>query len=89
VVSRLTGHLQHELTLGELVSWAEGVMMDGEFEEGHYEAIRDIVSRLGVAHVRAFGLTWEDCERFLGRLGCTVRVEVTSARDALGITNAG
>ena len=78
VISRLTGYLQHELTLDELVDWAEAAMMEGEFEQTRFEVIRDIVSRLGVADVRAFGLTWEDCEAFLGRLGCTVRVEVSS-----------
>ena len=52
--------------------------MEAEFEEDRHGAIRDIVSRLGVADVRAFGPTWEDCEQFLGRLGCTVRVEVTA-----------
>jgi len=78
VIWRLTGHLQHELTLDELVGWAEEAMMDAEFQEDGYGVIRDIVSRLGVADVRAFGLTWEDCEQFLGWLGCTVRVEVTS-----------
>ena len=78
VVSRLTGYLQHELTLDELVGWAEEAMVDAEFEDDRYEAIRDIVSRLGVADVRAFGPTWEDCEQFLGRLGCKVRVEVTA-----------
>ena len=71
VISRLTGYLQHELTVDELVDWAEGAIMEGEFEPTHFEAIRDIVSRLGVADVRAFGLTWEDCEAFLGRLGCS------------------
>jgi len=35
------------------------------------------VSRLGVADVKAFGLTWEDCEQFLKQLGYSVRVEVT------------
>ena len=79
VVTQLTSYLQHELTLDELVGWAEEAMMEGEFEASRFEVIRDIVSRLGVADVRAFGLTWEDCEAFLGRLGCTVRVEVTSA----------
>lgn len=77
VVAKLTSYLQHELTLDELVAWAEEAMMEGEFEETRFESIRDIVSHLGVADVKAFGLTWEDCESFLGRLGCTVRVEVS------------
>jgi len=77
VVSQLTAYLHHELTLAELVDWAEEVMMEGELAREHYETIRDIVTRLGVADVKAFGLTWEDCERFLEQLGYTVRVEVS------------
>ena len=78
VVSQLTSHVKHKVTVDELVGWAEEAMMGAEFDEDDYEAIRDIMSRLGVADVRAFGLTWEDCEQFLGRLGCTVHVEVAS-----------
>jgi len=42
------------------VSWAEGAMMNGEIDENEAAAISDVVSRLGVADVREFGLTWED-----------------------------
>ena len=78
VASRLTAYLRHELALAELVDWAERAMMEGEFAPEHYETVRDIVARLGVADMRAFGLTWEDCERFLQQLGYTVRVEVSA-----------
>jgi hypothetical protein len=37
---------------------------------------RLVVSRLGVADVRAFGLTWEDCENLLARPGYRTSVEV-------------
>lgn len=78
VADRLTAYLQHELSLTNLVAWAEEAMLDGEFADEKYEAIRDIVSRLGVADVKAFGLTWEDCERFLNQLGYNVRIEVVA-----------
>ena len=29
--------------------------------------------------LNAFGPIWKDCEQFLGRLGCTEPVEVTSS----------
>jgi|CXWL01.1.fsa_nt_gi hypothetical protein len=35
--------------------------MDGEFYPAHPPIIRDVVARIGVADVRAFGLTSEDC----------------------------
>ena len=59
-----------------MVDWAETAMMDEEFEEEHCELLRDIISRIGLADVRAFGLTWEDCEDFLSRLGYKVSVTV-------------
>jgi len=78
VADKLISYLHHELPLAELVAWAEQAMLDGEFADENYETIRAIVSRLGVADVQAFGLTWEDCEWFLSQLGYTVRIEVVA-----------
>jgi hypothetical protein len=79
VASKLTDYLSHRMTLAEMVDWAEQAVMEEEFDQTNLETIRDIVSRLGLADVRAFGLTWEDCEAFLSRLGYRVRVEVSAA----------
>ena len=79
VARKLEDYLCHRLTLAELVEWAEQVMMEEEFDEINLDTLRDIVSRLGLADVRAFGLTWEDCEAFLSRLGYQVHVEVLAA----------
>ncbi|GJL63253.1 MAG: hypothetical protein NPIRA04_19070 [Nitrospirales bacterium] len=76
VVDKLAAYLQHEVSLHELVSWAESAMMEAKFENAHFTAIRDVVARLGVADVRAFGLTWEDCEELLGRLGYAAQVHI-------------
>lgn len=76
VAEKLTSFLHHELELAELVDWAENIMMDGDFDEDNYEILRDIVSRLGVADVRTFGITWEECERFLNQLGYSVNIQV-------------
>jgi hypothetical protein len=79
VAEKLGDYLRHRLTLAELVDWAELAMMEEEFDESNLETLRDIVSRLGLADVRAFGVTWEDCESFLSRLGYQVQVEVSTA----------
>jgi len=76
VVDKLAGYLQHEVSLAALVTWAETALMDGEFEPNHFGEIRDVVARLGVADVRAFGLTWEDCEQLLQRLGYAAHVHI-------------
>ena len=78
VADRLTAYLHHELSLADLVDWAEQAMMEGEFSMENHEVIRDVVGRLGVADVKAFGLTWEACERLLTRLGYSVRIEVVA-----------
>ena len=54
--------------------------MDGEFEGNHFGDIRDVVARVGVADVRAFGLTWEDCEHLLRRLGYSAHIRIEATR---------
>ena len=74
--AKLTAFLHHELSLAQLVDWAETALLDGEFADQDRDALRFVVSRLGVADVRAFVLTWEDCENLLDHLGYRTRVEV-------------
>ena len=79
VAEKLAAYLRHETTLKEIVDWAEQAMMEGEFEESHLPATRDAVARIGVADVRAFGLTWEDSEQLLKMLGYCAHVEISAA----------
>jgi hypothetical protein len=79
LASRLRDYLQHRLTRAELVDWAERAMMEGTFEDDDVDLIRDVTSRLGLADVREFGLTWEDCEAYLSRLGYRAKVDVVHA----------
>jgi hypothetical protein len=78
VVRKLEAYLLHQLSLDDLDAWANDAMMDGEFEEEHFDTNRDAVARLGLADVRAFGLTWEDCEKLLKQLGYNARVEIVA-----------
>lgn len=50
--------------------------MDGDFESS---VVRDAVARLGVADVRAFGLTWDDCRQLLNDLGFDAEVRIQAA----------
>lgn len=79
VAEKLTAYLQHRITLAQLVHWAENAMLEDEFANDSFDATRDVVARLGVADVRAFGLTWEDCEDLLHRLGYSASVSVVAA----------
>ena len=76
VAEKLSAYLHHEIALSNLVDWAEWAMMEGEFAPQNVEVIRNVVSRMGVADVKSFGLSWEDCEEFLSQLGYAVRIEV-------------
>ena len=79
-VAEIVGkYLRHELSIEELVDWAETAMMEGEFDGEYFDDIRNVVARLGLADVRAFGLTWEDCDKLLGTLGYSTRVEIVVA----------
>jgi hypothetical protein len=76
VAQKLNDYLHHRLGLDEPMSWAEAAMMEEDFESSDFETIRDIIAQLGLADVRSFGLTWNDCEDFLPRLGYKVRLDV-------------
>jgi hypothetical protein len=78
VAGQIAAYLHHELSLAQLVAWAEQSLLDGEFAEGEAGTISVVVARLGVADVRTFGLAWEDCEELLHQLGFTPRVEVVA-----------
>lgn len=80
VVDKLEKYLHRRLSLKDLVDWAEEAMREEGFEEAHFEEIREVISRLGLADVRAFGLTWEDCQEMLQRLGYHVTIQISEAR---------
>ena len=79
VAKKLAAYLQHELRLGDLVDWAENAMQDCEFDLKHAKTIASVVARIGVADVREFGITWEDCENMLKQLGYSARVDIVAA----------
>lgn len=79
VADKIAAYLQHSITLEQLVDWAENALMKGEFAEDDIQTLRRVVPRLGVADVRAFGLTWEDCEQLLKELGYSAHVDIVAA----------
>ncbi len=79
MAAQLRDYLQHRITRAALVDWAESALMEEEFDESDLDVIRDVTARLGLADVREFGLSWEDCERYLDSLGYRTRVDVIRA----------
>lgn len=76
VADKLADYLHQQLPLDQLVDWAEQQVMECDFES---TAVRDVVARLGVADVRAFGLTWDECQRLLHELGYAAQVHIETA----------
>jgi hypothetical protein len=76
VALKLIDYLYHRITLPQLIDWAEWAMMDADFDARDLNLLREIVGRLGLADVRAFGITWDDCENYLSRLGYRVNITV-------------
>jgi len=79
VANQIAAYLHHEISLAQLVDWAERALLDGDLAERDAKTLSSVIARLGVADVRAFGLAWEDCEEMLHKLGFAPRVEVIAA----------
>ena len=62
-----------------IADWSVRALNEGELAEADAKTLSFVVARLGVADARAFGLTWEDCEDLLHKLGFTPHVEVVIA----------
>ena len=78
VAEKIAAYLHHEITLAQLVDWAERALLDGELAEPDAPTLSTVIARLGVADVRAFGLAWDDCEDLLHKLGFAPRVQVVA-----------
>ncbi len=76
---KIAAYLHHEITLAQLVDWAENAIMEGEFEPLASRTLADALGKVGLADVRPFGLTWEDCEAILHELGYAAHVDVVAA----------
>jgi hypothetical protein len=76
VAEKLGNYLHGELALRELVDWSENSIAEGEFES---PKLLEIVARLGLADVRAFGLAWEDFQEILHALGFSAKVDLVAA----------
>jgi hypothetical protein len=79
VANRIAAYLHHRTTLDQLVDWAENALMEGELDENDAQVLSAVIARLGVADVRAFGLTWDDCEQLLRQLGFAAQVQITAS----------
>lgn len=75
IANKLLAYLQHRVSLRDLVDWAERSLMNGSYEEDEFHTIRNALSQLGLADVKAFGLEWKDCEAIMESLGFKLEVK--------------
>ncbi len=76
VADKLSHYLQGQMSLEALVDWAEEAMLDGDIDPQDSLVLPEIIGQLGLADVRAFGLTWEDCQKLFHRLGFQAHIFV-------------
>ena len=80
ILERLDAYLNHQITLAELVNWAENTLIEPDIPASEdAELLMDVLSYLGAADTRGFPLTWDILSDFMGRLGGSVRVIVETA----------
>jgi hypothetical protein len=77
VAEKVEGYLRSRVSLDTLVDWAEHAIMEEGFDPGKGCDLRDAIARLGIADVREFGLTIEDCRALLRRIGYQLDVQLT------------
>ncbi len=68
IADKLLAYLQHHMSLADLVQWAEQSLISGSYEDDEEHTIRNTLSQLGLADVKAFGLEWKDCEAIMEKL---------------------
>ena len=77
VAEKFLACLNRELSLDELVDWAEDTVFEADFDPEDTDLLMDIVGYLGAADAPGFELTWEVCYDILTRLGLPVKVVPT------------
>ena len=76
VADKLLAYFEGNLSLAQLVDWAENAMLYAEFPIAEIDDITDVLGQIGLADVRAFGLTWEDATAIMKKLGYRMKVQV-------------
>jgi hypothetical protein len=80
ILDKINAYLNHQITLPELVAWAESLLVEPHFPETeNADLSMDILMYLGAADTRGFPLTLEILTDVLERLGGSVKVIVEVA----------
>jgi hypothetical protein len=74
IIQQLNKYLARELSLEELIEWAEHTLAAGGLSPDDESLLQDLVARAGEPDSATFGLTIEEWSRLLRRLGQELRV---------------
>jgi hypothetical protein len=72
----ILSYLRHEISLTQFVGWAEDSLLEAQFSDEDMDVLTRVFGRLGLADVRTFGLSWEECEEMMHMLGYTLQVQM-------------
>jgi len=79
VADQILRYINRKISLDELVDWAEEAIREADFDARETGILRDIVGHLGLADVKEFGLTWDDCYEYLHRMGYDISVRISKS----------
>jgi len=80
VSEQLLAYLNEQITLAELVDWAENALVTGGFgPDEDIDMLMDIVMVLAAADSPRFPLTWDVCLDFMKQLGSPIKVVLLKA----------
>lgn len=79
LVEKIKNYLNHQLSLDELVDWAENGLMDADLPVADAPKISAALAKIGMMDVKEFGLTWEECDKILSEMGYSARIELHPA----------
>jgi len=77
ILRHLNRYLGQEITVAQLVSWAQETLAAGDLSDEDEALLRDLVARAGEPGGADFGLTLEDCSEFMTRLGYELRINTS------------
>lgn len=80
ILKQLNAYLNREITLSQLVMWAQETLAASDLSPDDESLLRDLVTRAGDPNSETFGLTMEEWSDLLSRLGQELRVSTGPQR---------
>jgi len=84
ILRMINRYLGQEIPLTALVEWAQETLQAGDLSADDAAFLQELTDRAGQPGTKAFGLTLEDCDQLLRRLGHELRVSTGPANGHTG-----